>query len=282
MSHSTGDRFQPHQDSTIHSRPITFTNTSPESLSVPRMPVPSPLSARDARNNDHQFRAQLASYQQDPEKTLRRRSPSPSFARVDPPLRSPETDDGKRGWPTSVIRLDVLFGASDKQYHIPTTRRRSQVLNAENLSTDEKYHDSYDPKKRGSGASHWSSLIPFTSPSSATRLSIRPTRVLQFVVLAVITTLVFYFSSAKVFHRSASTYPSIISTTPHPVEGGLLKVDLQSQSHPIYQLIRDAREAWDKKMASQSVSLKGAVEEYARRYKRRPPKGFDKWWNYVW
>ncbi|WWD20528.1 hypothetical protein CI109_105004 [Kwoniella shandongensis] len=70
-------------------------------------------------------------------------------------------------------------------------------------------------------------------------------------------------------------------TKDHKVEGGLLKVNPDSLVHPIYELIRDAREEWDKKVARQSTTLKEAVVEYRRRYGRQPPKGFDKWWAYV-
>ena len=77
--------------------------------------------------------------------------------------------------------------------------------------------------------------------------------------------------------------PGVIfrSLPDHPKERGLLKVDPESQVHPIYQLIRDGREAWDRKVAKQSQTLKEAVAEYKRRYQRLPPKGFDKWWEYV-
>jgi hypothetical protein len=68
----------------------------------------------------------------------------------------------------------------------------------------------------------------------------------------------------------------------HPTKGGLLHVDSESSVHPIYQLIRDGRDEWDKKVARQSKTLKQAVTEYKRRYGRMPPKGFDKWWDYVW
>ncbi|ORY21979.1 hypothetical protein BCR39DRAFT_474188 [Naematelia encephala] len=71
------------------------------------------------------------------------------------------------------------------------------------------------------------------------------------------------------------------TTPPHPIEHGLLKVDPESKLHPIYQLIRDAREQWDQKVQRQSKSLRAAVDEYQRRYHQRPPKGFDKWWAYV-
>ncbi|GFZ52401.1 hypothetical protein JCM24511_10174 [Saitozyma sp. JCM 24511] len=67
----------------------------------------------------------------------------------------------------------------------------------------------------------------------------------------------------------------------HAIEGGLLKVNMESRLHPIYQLIRDARAAWDEKLERQSQTLDEAVEEYRRRYGRQPPKGFDKCWNYV-
>jgi hypothetical protein len=61
----------------------------------------------------------------------------------------------------------------------------------------------------------------------------------------------------------------------------LLLVHPDSKLHPIHQLIRDARSSWDAKVARQSGTLKEAVAEYKRRYKRNPPKGFDKWWEYV-
>ncbi|WWC72342.1 uncharacterized protein I206_106304 [Kwoniella pini CBS 10737] len=64
-------------------------------------------------------------------------------------------------------------------------------------------------------------------------------------------------------------------------EDGLLKVNPKSTVHPIHQLIRDAREGWDKKVNRQSKTLLEATQEYQRRYARKPPKGFDLWWNYV-
>jgi hypothetical protein len=67
----------------------------------------------------------------------------------------------------------------------------------------------------------------------------------------------------------------------HEVEDGLLKVNMESKLNPVYQLIRDARTAWNNKLARQSQSLKEAVQEYRRRYGRHPPKGFDRWWRYV-
>lgn len=51
--------------------------------------------------------------------------------------------------------------------------------------------------------------------------------------------------------------------------------------HPIPKLMADAREAYDEKVARQSKSLSDAAQEYRRRYKRDPPKGFDKWYEFA-
>jgi len=47
--------------------------------------------------------------------------------------------------------------------------------------------------------------------------------------------------------------------------------------HPIYELIRTSETQWKRKVDKQSKTLKQAVKEYRRRYKRAPPKHFDVW-----
>jgi len=59
-------------------------------------------------------------------------------------------------------------------------------------------------------------------------------------------------------------------------EDGLVEVNSKGP-HPIYELIRDAEKKWQDKLDRQSRSLEDAVEEYKRRYRRAPPKGFDVW-----
>ncbi|KAI5996980.1 glycosyl transferase family 90-domain-containing protein, partial [Pisolithus albus] len=61
---------------------------------------------------------------------------------------------------------------------------------------------------------------------------------------------------------------------------GLLIVN-PNGPHPIFELMRDAEEAWNDKLARASKTLEEAVTEYRRRYRRAPPLGFDKWWEYV-
>ncbi|KAL5501707.1 hypothetical protein ACEPAH_8967 [Sanghuangporus vaninii] len=63
-------------------------------------------------------------------------------------------------------------------------------------------------------------------------------------------------------------------------KNGLLIVNPDAP-HPIYELIRHAETEWESKMRRSSRTLKQAVREYKRRYSRLPPKGFDKWWDYV-
>lgn len=75
--------------------------------------------------------------------------------------------------------------------------------------------------------------------------------------------------------------PDDVRGAAHTVRGGLLHVDPSSGVHPIYQLIRDGRAAWDAKLARQSSTLRQAADEYVRRYRRVPPVGFDRWWRYV-
>ncbi|GMK54891.1 hypothetical protein CspeluHIS016_0114770 [Cutaneotrichosporon spelunceum] len=75
--------------------------------------------------------------------------------------------------------------------------------------------------------------------------------------------------------------PNEARSATHSVKGGMLHVDPDSRVHPIYQIIHDARAAWDAKLARQSKTLREATDEYLRRYRRAPPVGFDKWWKYV-
>ncbi|KAF9255706.1 hypothetical protein L218DRAFT_950560 [Marasmius fiardii PR-910] len=63
-------------------------------------------------------------------------------------------------------------------------------------------------------------------------------------------------------------------------DDGLVEVNPEAP-HPIFELIQKAEKEWEEKQKRASTSLDEAVLEYRRRYKRNPPKGFDKWWGYV-
>ncbi|KAL0579315.1 hypothetical protein V5O48_002713 [Marasmius crinis-equi] len=66
----------------------------------------------------------------------------------------------------------------------------------------------------------------------------------------------------------------------HYHTNGFLEVN-PAGGHPILELLERAEKEWKEKLARASKSLDEAVREYKRRYKRDPPKGFDKWWDYV-
>lgn len=50
------------------------------------------------------------------------------------------------------------------------------------------------------------------------------------------------------------------------------------QPHPVHLVVKRAREQWDAKLKRQSKTLPQAIDEYERRYQRRPPRGFDEWY----
>ncbi|KIM52545.1 hypothetical protein SCLCIDRAFT_60830, partial [Scleroderma citrinum Foug A] len=51
--------------------------------------------------------------------------------------------------------------------------------------------------------------------------------------------------------------------------------------HPIFELIHKAGREWETKVKRASKTLDEAIAEYKRRYKRSPPLGFEKWWDYI-
>ncbi|KAL0566580.1 hypothetical protein V5O48_015425 [Marasmius crinis-equi] len=66
----------------------------------------------------------------------------------------------------------------------------------------------------------------------------------------------------------------------HYREDGLVEANPEAP-HPIFELIAMAEKEWEQKKQRASTSLEEVVKEYRKRYKRSPPKGFDKWWEYV-
>ena len=51
--------------------------------------------------------------------------------------------------------------------------------------------------------------------------------------------------------------------------------------HPIPPLLALGEKRWEELLSRQSRTLNEAVREYTRRYGRRPPKGFDIWWDFA-
>ena len=59
-------------------------------------------------------------------------------------------------------------------------------------------------------------------------------------------------------------------------DDGILEVN-PNGGHPIFEMIELANARWKSKLSRASKTFDEAVREYVKRYKRRPPKGFDKW-----
>lgn len=57
---------------------------------------------------------------------------------------------------------------------------------------------------------------------------------------------------------------------------GLLQVNMEG-AHPIFELISRAEKEWEAKLRGASKTFREVVQEYKKRYKRAPPKGFDLW-----
>ncbi|GJN88899.1 hypothetical protein Rhopal_001870-T1 [Rhodotorula paludigena] len=70
-------------------------------------------------------------------------------------------------------------------------------------------------------------------------------------------------------------YPAV------PADPFAYSISPASPPHPIHHLIREAEDAWAAKVARQSKTLEQAVAEYERRYKQRPPRGFDAWFAFA-
>ena len=51
--------------------------------------------------------------------------------------------------------------------------------------------------------------------------------------------------------------------------------------HPIIPTLRQARHLNENLIKRQSTSFSQATQEYRARYKRDPPKGFEKWWSFA-
>ncbi|ODO05163.1 hypothetical protein L198_01851 [Cryptococcus wingfieldii CBS 7118] len=79
-------------------------------------------------------------------------------------------------------------------------------------------------------------------------------------------------------------YPSLHSYVHHHTyspTGHLLVSDHPDAPHPIPLLLDLGEKRWEELLSRQSRTLEEAVREYMRRYGRRPPRGFDKWWDFA-
>jgi hypothetical protein len=72
--------------------------------------------------------------------------------------------------------------------------------------------------------------------------------------------------------------PTAVSFTKTP---GYSEFNHRSTYHPIQKITEEARAKFERTNKRQSKSLAEAVAEYKKRYGRRPPPGFDKWYEFA-
>ncbi|KAG6908851.1 hypothetical protein DXG01_003017 [Tephrocybe rancida] len=145
-------------------------------------------------------------------------------------------------------------------------------------------------------------LLHPAAPMLFGRLSARERRFIIVPLIALVFSFILYCRESLLYDpRSRKSVPLIVSppADPRPVcipnppnkrpavllphtyrDDGILEVNPDG-GHPIFELIELANARWKSKLSRASKTLDEAVREYTKRYKRRPPKGFDKWWRYV-
>lgn len=252
--------------------PTTASTSASGSLSIPA------TSSSPSRKIDEQHKAQLASYKRDPARAAaanRINRVSEAWAgagrrvsTVDEVDESGDGDDGKSKWKSKSSFLQtkrdrwIFYGLSALVFYVFVVRPYLRPL-------DHNDHTKFAPSPLSTEKPRTASLAPLHSRRKASSLSASSSSN--------------NVTSLPEGQRAPLPPSSHFNSAPsHPIENGLLRVRSDSPVHPIYQLIRDARDEWDNKVARQSRTLKEAVEEYKRRYRFEPPRGFDKWWAYVW
>lgn len=67
-----------------------------------------------------------------------------------------------------------------------------------------------------------------------------------------------------------------LASLPEARRDGRLVIEA-GKPHPIPALMKRAKLRWEQLKARQSQNFREAVQEYERRHRRKPPKGFDQW-----
>ncbi|KAF4637620.1 hypothetical protein G7Y89_g441 [Cudoniella acicularis] len=87
---------------------------------------------------------------------------------------------------------------------------------------------------------------------------------------------------------TSHTNSAPIPQTPKPPSEQLPVLDTSGNeppqigsAHPVWQLIKNAEQDFEKTLTRQSKTLNEAVEEYRRRYGIPPPPNFDKWFEFA-
>lgn len=79
-------------------------------------------------------------------------------------------------------------------------------------------------------------------------------------------------------HTALEVYPDAVDPNAEPPA---VPTKGFAMEHPIPRLMADAEDKFRALLGKQSRTLSAAVKEYKRRYGRKPPRGFDDWWEFT-
>lgn len=78
-------------------------------------------------------------------------------------------------------------------------------------------------------------------------------------------------------NAAAAVVPIVAASVKPVLDRNGLMMAKEGGRHPMLTLIERGKEQWEALNAKQSKTLDEAVQEYRRRYKKNPPKGFKQW-----
>ncbi|BGP24951.1 capsular associated protein [Rhodotorula toruloides] len=150
-------------------------------------------------------------------------------------------------------------------------------------SGSEKY-GGHGAQGYGSSASEGDSLLRRTGFDDEERKGKRATSPLDTLVtllLGMFGILFFIVLLVRLSFIPQHHAAKVASFMPSPVRSFLATVEGPSAPHPIVPLLTEARDKWDKKVSSQSLTFDRATRTYKARYGIVPPPGFDKWFAFA-
>ncbi|PLW52221.1 hypothetical protein PCANC_01647 [Puccinia coronata f. sp. avenae] len=101
------------------------------------------------------------------------------------------------------------------------------------------------------------------------------------ILVYLVTTVFFLFCYYYYYHLIHHQKLTLAAGATLAAQDGHLYISDEPQQHPMLALIKNATQAWNHKLSTQSTHLSAALYEYRRRNNRNPPKGYREWWHWA-
>ena len=128
---------------------------------------------------------------------------------------------------------------------------------------------------------HPAKLPVYRSLVLKTKRRFRLRQLATLVALFAVASCFIYWLRSPTHIQTGSANPPPKKTSASKPEGEKPKPYKLGDSHPIWDLTKDAENVFEKTLGKQSTSLDQAVKEYRRRYGIPPPPKFDKWYEFA-